>query len=371
MDNVHATITILQEALLRKLGDEVELIFQYGSHIHGTPHKFSDVDISWVPAHETTWKSITVMVDGILYDFYPMHWSHLERMAEFRDVSSSVLLNHRILYQRTNAAGERLATLATRLRALQHPEARPEMLRRAMELFQGAGYDIYLLRLQAKAGQQAGCIRQAHLIFRAVLHCLAVCNQACIDTRKLEQVLALPKLPEGFAETAQRMALALAPNDVLVATEVLLQTTRDFLLNEQRQYLHSDASYPVVFDSGYPELKRDLQGVMLACERQDLLALKGHLLSLLHEMACAIAKVTTGVEVLGFNSLSEYEQNLVALGFPALLPLMVAGDFTALQQQCQIFDQRLQSFLIEHSVQLNTFATPAELLTALEAHLEE
>lgn len=133
MDNMYATIDILQEALLRKMGDEVELIFQYGSHIHGTPHKFSDVDISWVPAHETTWESITVIVDGILYDFYPIHWSHVERVVEFSDVSSSVLLNHRILYQRTNAAGERLATLATRLRALQHPEARPEMLRRAIQ----------------------------------------------------------------------------------------------------------------------------------------------------------------------------------------------------------------------------------------------
>jgi hypothetical protein len=36
------------------------------------------------------------------------------------------------------------------------------------------------------------------------LHCLAVCNQACIDTRKIGQVLALPKLPVSFAETVDR-----------------------------------------------------------------------------------------------------------------------------------------------------------------------
>ena len=35
-------------------------------------------DSSWVPAHDDTWGSITVMVDETLFDLYPMHWAHLE-----------------------------------------------------------------------------------------------------------------------------------------------------------------------------------------------------------------------------------------------------------------------------------------------------
>src|SRR5512133_3651288 len=121
MDKIQPAIDALKTALLEKLGDEVDLIFQYGSHIKGLAHKYSDVDISYVPVHETTWESITVMVGDTLFDFYPMHWSHLERMADFRDVSSTVLLNNRVLYQRDEAVGARFESLAERLRSLQRP----------------------------------------------------------------------------------------------------------------------------------------------------------------------------------------------------------------------------------------------------------
>jgi len=361
MNETQAIIETLKNAMLRKLGDEVDLIFQYGSHIHGTPHKFSDVDLSFVPAHNSTWENITVMVDETLFDFYPMRWPLLERMAEFRDVSSSVLLKNRILYQRDDEAAARFASLAERLRALQEPEARPEMVRQALEIFQSTAYEFYLLQLQAEANHHAGCLKQSLSIFRTVLHCLAVCNQACIDTRKLDQVLALPALPAGFADSAQRMLTALAPDELLSETKALLHSTRQFLVGEQRKHLCSETDFPAEFDSGYPELKRDLQEVMRSCERRDLLSLRGSLLSLLHEMSCGIAEVATGVSYSGFNGLSEYEQDLVALGFPALLPYLNAGDFDGLLQQCLAFDLRLREFLTERSVPLNSFATLGEL----------
>jgi hypothetical protein len=230
------------------------------------------------------------------------------------------------------------------------------MVRRAIEIFQSTGYDFYLLRLQADIPHQAGCLKQAHSIFRTVLHCLAVCNQSCIDTRKIDQVLALSRLPTGFAETAHRMTVALDPGELLSATGILLETTRGFLLAEQRQFLCSETDFPTVFDSGYPELKRDIQAVMLACEQQDLFSLKGSLLSLLHEVSRGVAQVTTGVSYMGFNGLSEYEQNLVALGFPALLPYLGTGDLDGLHRQCQAFDMRLREFLTERGVPLNSFA---------------
>ena len=365
MHDIEPIIEAVKSALLDKLGEEVDLIFQYGSQVQGTTHKFSDVDLSFTPVHDSTWENVTVMVDDTLFDFYPMHWSHLERMADFRDVSSSVLLQNRIRYSRNEEVRTRFDALAERLRAWQRPEARPQMVRRALEIFQSTGYEFYLLQWQADIPHPAGCLKQAQSIFRTVLHCLAVCNQACIDTRKMDQVLALPRLPIRFAETAHCMIAALEPEEIVSATQTLLQTTREFLFVAQRQHLCSDTDYPTVFDSGYPELKRDLQAVMLACEQRDLFSLKGSLLSLLHEISRGVAKVTTGVSYLGFNGLSEYEQNLVDLGFPALLPYLRAGDFEGLYHQCLAFDIRLREFLTERAVPLNNFAT----LDDLQAYL--
>jgi hypothetical protein len=361
MNDTQAIIDALTAALLERLGDEVDLIFRYGSQLTGATNRYSDVDLSYVPVHEDTWESITVLVDETLFDLYPMHWSKLERMAAFREVSASVLLNHRIIYRRTDAAEQRMQALANQLRACLEPEARPEMIRRALEIFQSTGYDYYLLHEQAETGHGAGSLKQAQAIFRTVLHCLAVINQACVDTRKLVQVLALPRLPVDFAATAGRMVDATEPRDLLAATDALLQTTRALLLAEQRGHLHQEIPYPAAFDAAYPELKRDLQGVMLACERQDMFALKTSLFSLLHEMSLGIAQVGTGVAYSRFNGLADYEQDLAALGFPDLLSYIEMRDFEQLRQQCLVFDQRLKQFLAEHSVQLNAFATLDEL----------
>jgi hypothetical protein len=163
------------------------------------------------------------------------------------------------------------------------------------------------------------------------------------------------------------MVDATEPRDLLAATDALLQTTRALLLAEQRQHLRQETSYVSAFDAAYPELKRDLQGVMLACERQDMFALKTSLFSLLHEMSLGIAQVGTGVAYSRFNGLADYEQDLAALGFPDLLSNIESRDFGALHRQCLVFDQRLKQFLAEHSVQLNAFATLDELHVSIAA----
>ncbi len=357
-------IDILQDALLRKLGDEVELIFRYGSSLKGTMHHYSDLDISYVPVHESTWDSMTVLVADRMIDLYPIHWSRLERMANFADASGTVLLENEIVYQRSEATAERFRALPEKLRALQQSDARSVMLRKAQEIFQGTGYQYYLLRQQAEKGHRLSCIQHARQILTSVVHCLMVCNQACIDTRKLSEVLALPMLPEGFAGTVERVTKSFQPEELLSACETLLNTTRALLLAEQQKVQRTDTTFPAVFHAAYPELKGDLQHLMLACERKDMFHFT--LMSLYHELMIHMAQAFTGVEYSDFNTLAEYEQDLAALGFPDLLSYVVAGDLDGLHQQCQAFDQRLQEFLTERAVSLNAFATVDELQKFLE-----
>jgi hypothetical protein len=285
-------------------------------------------------------------------------------MANFDNISCTVLLKSQIVYQRSEAVAERFLALPERLRALQQPEARPAMLRKAQEIFQGIGYQYYLLQQQAANGHRLSCLHHTRNILRTVLHCLMVCNQACIDTRKLDQVLALPKLPLGFAETVDQITQSTDPDELLAACETLLQTTRNLLLAEQQQIQRSETTFPAVFKAGYPELKGDLQHLMLACERQD--RFNFNLISLYHELMIHMARAFSGIEYSSFNSLAEYEQDLAALGFPDLLSYLLAGDLAGLQRQCQTFDERLQQFLSEHSVELNAFATLDELQRYLQ-----
>lgn len=352
---------VLTTALLRELGDEVDLIFRYGSYLKGNTHAYSDLDISYVPVHEATGHHITVTVADMLCDLYPIRWSQLESMARFENVSSTVLLNYQVIYQRSAAAAERIGQLADQLRRALQPAARPLMVRRAQEYLQRAGYPYYLLRQQAAAGHHLASIQQAQSIVGIVVHCLAIVNQQVVDTRKLDQILTLPHLPDNFAAAVARVTNATEPAALLVGCEDLLDATHALLLAAQRQFPDPNVTYATAFGAGYPEIKGDLQHLLLACERKDVFSLKRLIVSLYHELALAMAKAETGVSYSGFNSLADYEQDFVALGFPALLPYVAAGDWDGLHSQVLAFDQQLQQFLIDHDANLYTFATGDEL----------
>ncbi|TFH05642.1 MAG: hypothetical protein E4H09_01670, partial [Spirochaetales bacterium] len=297
-------VAMVQQSILGKLGEEVDLVVRYGSSHTQATHPYSDLDISYVPVHESTWDSITVMVNEVMIDCYPIHWSRLEAMAEFDDPSATVLLRNQIVYQANEEAAQRFRSLPERMAALQRNEARPEMLGKAMLIFRKTGYQYYLLRKQAEAGHRLSCLHHARNILSTVVHCVMVCNQACIDTRKRDQVLSLRLLPAGFGETLADVVNQTDPHALLMAVEHLLATTRSLLLSEQTATHRSRAGFPEVLDSAYPELKGDLQHLMLACERGDMY--NSTLTSLLHELMIHMAQVVAGVEYSEFNTVSEY-----------------------------------------------------------------
>jgi hypothetical protein len=155
------------------------------------------------------------------------------------------------------------------------------------------------------------------------------------------------------------------PDALLAACETLVDATREMLLAEQREVRRPDSTFPEVFRAAYPELKGDLQHILLACERGSVSGLD--LVSLYHELMIHMAEALTGIPYSGFNSVAEYEQDLVALGFPDLLEPAVAGDVQELHRRCLGFDGRLRAYLGERSVELNAFATPDDLEAWLAA----
>ncbi len=350
---------MMVETLLRELGAEVDIVFRYGSVTKGNANAYSDLDISYVPVNESTWNGITVTVDGVLIDLYPIHWSRLEEMANFEDVSCTVLLANQVLYQRSEAVAERFRALPTRLNACLQPEARPRMLRKAQVLFQRTGYDYYLLSEQASAGSQLACLYQARKIMNAVFHCLAVYNQACIDTRKLDQVLALAKLPLRFCETVRRVTMATEPAEALAACDAMLHSTRGVLFTEQSRVEGGSKTLHDVFGTVYPELRAMIGHVKKACEHQD--RLDSTLFVLYYEVMVHISRALTGMEYTSFNCISDFERNLSEMGFPDLIAHFIAGDFKALERECDVFDKHLRTYLEQHSVTLNVFADANQL----------
>lgn len=364
MPDIPRTIRLMTAALLRDMGDDVDLIIRFGSHLRGNTHAYSDIDLAFVPREGAPSLAITVMVDDTLIDLFPIRWPWVERMATYDVVQCTILARSEIIYRRDEAAAARYGALVRDMQARQQPAARPEMVRRALDIFQRTGYPYYLLHEAAAAGRLTACFFHTRRILDTVLHCLGVVNQRCLDTRKWEEVLALPRLPDGFEATLTAVTTAVTPHAMIAATDTLLRTTRALLIAEQTAALRQDRTYPDVLDSAYPELKGDLQHVQLAAERNDWFDLK--LFSFIHELMIHLAEAETGVPYDDFNGLIDYERDLAALGFPDLTAAVVAGDFDLLHRRTAEFDAHLREHLTAHGVALNSFDT----LDDLEAYLQ-
>ncbi len=317
-----------------------------------------------MPAGEALWHNITLLFDGTLIDLFAIHWSQLEQMAAFESVNCTLLENSEILYQRTDGAGRRFAALRQRMHALQEPQARAEMLGKAQRIFQTAAYQLYLLRRQVPGERKLAAMHHAQSILKIMLHTLAVTNQACIDTRKRAQILALPKLPPNFSRSLDAVMIETDPQTLLQESERLMDDVRRLLLAEQQIVQRSKPSPAAVLEDTYPEFFNDIQHIMLAAERED--AFTFNLMSTYHEVMIHLAWARTGVAYSDFNSFAEYEQDLAALSFPALLPAIEAGDYAALHTLCLRFDASLRAYLEEQGVPLNEFAGLAELRRYLD-----
>jgi hypothetical protein len=357
-------LTLLQETMLAELGDEVELIFRYGSTVRSATHQYSDLDVSFVPRHESTWNSVTVLIDNVMVDFYPIHWSRLEAMAGFDDVSGTLLSTAEILYQSDDAAANRFRGLSKTLASWLQPGKKPDMLRKAMEIFKKTTYQYFLLTEQSDDNAVA-CVHHARNVHTQILQILAVCNQKSIDTRKREQVYGLPDLPDGFVTLSEQIVNSTDGVELKDACGKLLSATRMLLVSQQRELHGSTRSVRESLDEAYPEFKGDLQHVMLACQRRDFFNLSAT--SLIHELMIHLSEATDGVAYSDFNGLSDYQKDLEAMGFPDLIEPVGEKDYSELLRRCREFDRRLVSFHEEQNLPLYSYADVEEF----EAYLRE
>jgi predicted nucleotidyltransferase len=360
--DVRHVANLMIQKHLERLGEETELIFLFGSREKGTAHQNSDVDMCYTPVHESQWAHCTVTVEDILFDLFPLHWSQFEHMADFDDPRTSLIMDARVVYHRTEENLARFRGLQDRIHELERPAARPHMVAKAQGICQQTGYPFLQLQLAAGHDDLPSAKVHARQIVSAVTHCLTVINQVHIDTRELPQVLALPRLPEGCGGLLDRICGASDARDLATTCEALLQLTRALLLAEQQALPQQSLTYAEAFYGAYPEYKDMVRHILRSCDAQDPYMATDAVLCLQEELAPALARVLTGTAYTSFHTPADYWRHLAQLGFPDLLPATIARDYAALREQALAFDRRLQDLLTEHGVSLNAFASTQELL---------
>lgn len=347
-------------------GEEIDLIAYYGSYAQGTAGADSDLDIFYVPADgKNPPVGRTFLVAGRLFDFWAIGWDTLAGFATGRargwSFAPAIVHHAKLLYARSAEQAARFAALQQQVLDLQKPQARSEMIQRALDKFPAVLAHLGNLRLAIAADDLADARHAGWQMILAVWECLALANQTFGDQGWGHMLEAIPRLqarPDDLEALLVIVGTAVNPTVIANAAEKLALETRQVLRALQNSLTASQAVHEQ-FANGYPEIKDGLRKIVVACERQRPFAANVAAWFIQYELSLMLNALQNSADYSNFNLYSEFAARYRQLGFPDLMQAS-GGDLATLAAQARLLDDRLRQWLGAEAVDLCEYETFAD-----------
>jgi len=344
-------------------GEEIDIIAYYGSHAQGVAKETSDLDIFYIPADgKNPPVGRTVLIEGLLFDFWGIPWHTMEGFATGRDrgwsFAPAIVHHAKVLHARSDEQASRFAALKQQVLDLQTPEARPQMIRRALDSFRNVEAHLGKLHLAATAGDLTDVRSAGWGIILAAWECLCLANQTFSERGWAYLLDDIPRLEHRPEDLAAAITIISTSDDVpaiiAAAEDLALGTYR--VLQERRTMVMMPQAPHEVFESAYPELKDGLGKVLRSCERGHAVAASAAAWSVQSELSAMLHDLGQDAKDSGRERYSSVTPLFWRLGFPDLLGRRHA-DLDSLAQDARLLDGRLRRWLSEQGVDLNEFET--------------
>ncbi len=370
MKDLRPFVDILIEHARQVLGDDLELVIHYGSRTKDYAAPESDYDLSYVPSQgKQIWNNWTYLIDGVCIDFYPMQWEGLEGDANFEGHRTSVIIDSRVLYHKSEAVLKRFRALRGRISELQTPEKKGEMLAKAMRQFTRTAYHLAVLEHVCTKEDIRSWRMEALKIADGIVNCRAVLNQTWLPkawVRCVEKVVALPIRPEGIDRLLRTLAVDRSYETVREAAIELICRTRGLLVDQQRSCAKKrKAGGDWLF---YPEYRHMCTKATRACDGGNLIEANDQGMRYLSETASARASHREEVGYSSFNVVAEYSEKYDAMGFPDITSCESREGLAEFKSKLAAHDQHLQRLLVSEGRDLFMVHTEEDLKRSLLQH---
>lgn len=281
---------ILIEKIRKDYKDDIAVVIIMGSYIYNDTHSKSDLDMFFVPKTERGYKlGITFIIGGIGFDFWPVSWERLERIACYEEKTMSVITEGKVLYYASEADLERFNTIKNK--ALDVSD-RFKFIEKAKEKLNGA-YKDYFKLCNAQTVSDAGIY--AIGIIYTVTYALALLNGITVKRGrgKLKQeILNMPLIPENFSELYDA---AFTVSDIGKLRDTygkLINNTEVLILRERKKYSKT-VPFSDALNGFYEEIINFYNKIYHACEAGDKVT--AFFASV--ELTCEIESVLKGTDV--------------------------------------------------------------------------
>ena len=373
MSDVFAVAKLLMDNAIKNYGQEVDIIAYYGSYARGEARDDSDLDIFYIPADgKNPPIGRTFLLDGLLFDFWAINWNMMEGFATGRirgwAFAPALVYHTKILHARSDDQVARLEGLKQQILDLQKPQARPQMIRRAIVNFSCIMGHMANLRLALDSGNLTDIRYAGWKIVQSTWECLALANQVFFDrglAKALSESAKFRDKPAGLDHLIQTIIMSPDPSQIIGASELLAKHIREVLCRVQKSIPSNQTVYEQ-FQQVYPEMKDKVGKLLAACERGDSVAAHAEAMLLQHDVTLTLNRTTEGIGHSDFNLYGELAAMFREFEFPDLIKY-ASNNLEELVKQARPFDDRLRWFLSEQSVDLCEIKTLDELEQSLQS----
>ncbi len=334
---------ILIEKIEKDYKEDVAVVVVMGSYLYNDLHSRSDLDMYYVPTTERGENLGKVfIIDGIGFDFWPISWERLERIANHEERTTSIVTEGKVLYYGSKKDLERFNQL--RERGLDTGN-RKNFIEKSRKQFQKT-YEAYFKLLQEQRLSDAR--KHGMEIIFSLTYATALLNGTTIKRGRgklKKEILNMDLVPKDFSSLYDTVFISRDVEAIKKSYGELIGNMKSLLEEEERKE-QKERSFQEQMDGYYEELINFYNKIHRACEIGDIYTALFAAVEINQEIEAAFSG--TGVspktlpDIIGafdpdnlkdfLNIVEDHQAQLFVLLKEKNVPIRVFDDFLALQE---------------------------------------
>lgn len=214
---VYEAANILIEKIKRDYPEDISVVVVMGSHIYQATHKKSDLDLYFVPKTDRGYElgQVFIMQD-IGFDFWPISWDRMERIAHHDERISSIISEGQVIYAGSDEDLYRFNQLREKTLDYTYPEYQKQVMNKFDSVYQAY---VNLLNQKTKEKTRIQMVKVLYILTET----LALLNKQAIKRGRSylkDEILSMKLIPTHFSVDYDRLFME---DDPKIIQETLLR----------------------------------------------------------------------------------------------------------------------------------------------------